>query len=106
MERDFPKKVAVDPAEVIAFAEVYDANQQELVGLFDAWSKPKLSITYEELLADEGGVIASICNLLGLNPFEFSSGVSKNLDDSLQSAVSNYDEFATALEGHPYRRFL
>lgn len=100
------RQLTVDPAEVIAFAEVYDANQRALHAHYDAWKNPKASFTYEELLADQSKVISQICNLLDLAEFEPRSGVSKNLDDSLRSAIANYDDLAAALDGHPYSRFL
>ncbi|MEO5324106.1 hypothetical protein PV773_12365 [Mesorhizobium sp. CC13] len=100
------RSVTVDPDDVIAFAEVYNANQVALKVRYEDWTRPKLAITYEQLLADEIAVVGCVRSLLGLAPFESRSQVSKNLDDSLQSAVANYDELAAALKGHPYSRFL
>lgn len=99
-------RLTVDPAEIIDIASQYEESQNLIQQRFEAWSGPKLSLTYEDMLADQTSVIDQIRDLFGLEPFEHRSGVAKNVDDSLETAIENYSELSAALNGHSYSRFL
>ena|SRR5438270_4140951 len=80
------------------------ARQRQVARLFAPHRV--LDLTYEELLADWGAVMARLQRFLDLDvrPLEQSLVKLRNL--SLAESITNFDELSDALAGTPYARFL
>jgi hypothetical protein len=73
---------------------------------FDSYDLPKLALAYEDLLADETGTMAALCDFIAVERRALSSTFLKNTPPLLSEAVLNYDAFADRLKNSEHARFL
>jgi len=64
-------------------------------------------ITYEDLLNDTVSTLKGVCDFLNVSPTHApTSKVRKSTPDSIQQAITNYDELREQLRCHPLEKYL
>lgn len=96
----------VEPLDLVAFANIYMANQETMRFIYQHWSNPKLHIRYEDLLERGAETAARLSDLLEIDLPAPRSVFVKNTADELSEAIENYSDIEMAIRGTHLERYL
>lgn len=105
------KDKGLPPLELnIQKAIKYTQNRERSDFNFFKWAKEFSHlhvITYEDLLDDTTSTFKGVCDFLNVSPaYNPTSKVRKSTPDSIQQAITNYDELREQLRCHPLEKYL
>jgi LPS sulfotransferase NodH len=103
---DRPPPEAVDVQALDAILRERSARNRALAEYVDRLGLPVLRLWYEDLLADEAGVIARCCSFLGVPPAAVHGRALKVTPDDLRAALLNFDEVKRFYAGTSYEAML
>ncbi|HEV2754767.1 MAG TPA: hypothetical protein VG318_03190 [Actinomycetota bacterium] len=99
---DVPPPIEIDTAEFVDRIGRYEEARRRLQQYALELERPTLMLYYEDLLADESSMLASVCGFLGVGAVPLKGGTVKATPDDLRAAVANLDELRDAA-GSRYR---
>lgn len=94
--------MTVEPAEFLQYLGEREEAEQALDAYVQRLQLPTLTISYEELLVDRDGVLATVFSFLGVEPHAVAEKTMKHTRDDLREVVMNFDELRQSVADTPY----